>query len=229
MLTLVSPNTGAQGASSLPVALTGQFTHWVQGTSVAAFGSGITVNSLTVTSATTATAVISISPTATTGAKTVTATTGTEVVTLANGFSVTNGSPVLTSVNPNTGAEGATSLSVALTGQFTHWVQGTSVAAFGSAITVNSLTVTSATTATAVISISASATAGASSVTVTTGTEIVTLASGFTVTAGTANSVSYTYDSQGRVVKAVYTTPTGTVTVTYNYDAAGNRTQVVTQ
>ena len=42
-------------------------------------------------------------------------------------------------------------------------------------------------------------------------------------------SVGYTYDSQGRVHTATYTTPAGNVTVTYTYDNAGNRTTVVTQ
>jgi hypothetical protein len=229
VLTTVSPNTGAQGQSNLSVALTGQFTHWVQGTTTASFGSGITVNSLTVSSATTATAVVSISATATAGANTVTVTTGTEVESLTNGFTVTNGTPVLKTVSPNTGAQGQSNLSVVLTGQFTHWVQGTTTASFGSGITLNSLTVSSATSATAVVSISATATAGANSVTVTTGTEVESLANGFTVTTGAANSVTYTYDSQGRLIQAVYKTATGTVTVTYSYDAAGNRTSVVAQ
>jgi YD repeat-containing protein len=44
-----------------------------------------------------------------------------------------------------------------------------------------------------------------------------------------ASSVAYTYDSQGRVQTAAYTTSAGTVTVTYSYDNAGNRTSVVTQ
>lgn len=42
-------------------------------------------------------------------------------------------------------------------------------------------------------------------------------------------SVSYTYDSQGRLWTATYVTPSGTTTVTYSYDNAGNRTSVVTQ
>jgi hypothetical protein len=46
---------------------------------------------------------------------------------------------------------------------------------------------------------------------------------------GPASSVAYTYDSQGRVQMAIYTTPSGNVTVTYSYDNAGNRTSVVTQ
>lgn len=46
---------------------------------------------------------------------------------------------------------------------------------------------------------------------------------------GPASSVAYTYDSQGRVQTATYTTPSGNVTVTYSYDNAGNRTSVVTR
>lgn len=47
----------------------------------------------------------------------------------------------------------------------------------------------------------------------------------------TTGSVSYTYDSQGRVATAIYvvnTTPTPTTrTVTYTYDTAGNVKSVV--
>jgi hypothetical protein len=46
---------------------------------------------------------------------------------------------------------------------------------------------------------------------------------------GTGSSVTYTYDSLGRLYQAQYTTPSGTITVTYSYDSAGNRTSVVTQ
>ena len=136
--------------------------------------------------------------------------------------------PVLTTVNPNTGKQGQQAESVSLTGQFTHWAQGTTTASFGIGITVAKLTVNSATTATAVLNINPGATTGARNVTVTTGTEVVTLTGGFTVTA-TASSVTYTYDSQGRVATATYVSSTGTVTVTYSYDAAGNRTSVVTK
>jgi uncharacterized protein RhaS with RHS repeats len=43
-----------------------------------------------------------------------------------------------------------------------------------------------------------------------------------------ATTVSYTYDSQGRVTSVTYVGTT-THTITYSYDAAGNRTTVVTQ
>ena len=58
------------------MSLTGQFTHWVQGTSTASFGAGITVATLTVNSATSATAVLNIDPAAAAGARNVTVTTG---------------------------------------------------------------------------------------------------------------------------------------------------------
>ena len=185
ILTQIAPNTGQQGQQNLSVAVTGQFTHFVQGTTAASFGAGITVASLTVNSPTSATAVLNISASAAAGARTVTLTTGAEVATLANGFTVTNGTPVLTLVNPNTGQQGQQNLSVAVTGQFTHFVQGTTTASFGAGITVASLTVNSATSAIAVINLSASAAAGARNVTLTTGAEVATLANGFTVTAGT--------------------------------------------
>ena len=185
VLTTVNPNTGQQGQTGESIALTGQFTHWVQGTTTASFGAGITVATLTINSATTATASLNIDAAAALGARNVTLTTGAEVVTLTNGFTVTAATPVLTTVNPNTGQQGQTGESIALTGQFTHWVQGTTTASFGAGITVATLTINSATTATAILNIDAAAALGARNVTLTTGAEVVTLTNGFTVTAGT--------------------------------------------
>jgi hypothetical protein len=181
----VTPNSGQQGQTAAAVALVGQFTHFAQATSTASFGAGITVNSLTVTDATHATANISILGGATTGSRDVTVTSGSEIATLTGGFTVTAGTPVITSVTPNSGQQGQTIATVALVGQFTHFVQGTSTASFGAGITVNSLTVTDATHATANITILGSATTGSRNVTVTSGGEIATLTGGFTVTAGT--------------------------------------------
>ena len=86
----------------------------------------------------------------------------------------------LNSVTPNTGVQGQT-LNVAITGQNTHFSQGTTGVSFGADVTANSVTVTSATTLTANVSIGNSATLGSRTVTVTTGAEAVSLASGFTV------------------------------------------------
>jgi YD repeat-containing protein len=46
--------------------------------------------------------------------------------------------------------------------------------------------------------------------------------------AALAGSVAYTYDTLGRLATAVYSDGTTTTTITYSYDAAGNRTSVVT-
>ena len=63
---VVNPNTGEQGQQNKTVNLAGQFTNWVQGITTASFGAGITVAALTINSATTATAVLNIDPTAST-------------------------------------------------------------------------------------------------------------------------------------------------------------------
>ena len=97
-LVIVSPNSGNLG-QTINVAITGQFSNFLQGSTQAAFGPGITTNSTTVTNATQATANITITAAATPGARTVTMTTGVEVASLANGFTVVNPAPTLTSLS----------------------------------------------------------------------------------------------------------------------------------
>ena len=184
-ITSATPNSGQQGQQNLNVQLTGQFTHFVQGTTQVGFGAGITVNSVTVANATSLTANISISAGAATDARTVTATTGAEALSLANGFNVTAGTPALLTVNPGSGQQGQQNLNVQIAGQYTNFVQGTTQVGFGAGITVNSVTVANATSLTANISISAGAATGARTVTATTGAEALSLANGFNVTAGT--------------------------------------------
>jgi uncharacterized protein YjdB len=179
-----NPNSGLQGQQNLSVSVTGQFTNWVQGTTTASFGPGITVAALTVNSSTTATASLNIDPAATQGPRTITFTTGTEIATRANSFTVLAQTGVLVSVNPPTGQLGQQNLSVSLTGQFTNWVQGTTIASFGAGITVSSLTVNSPTSATAVLTIDPAATTGPRTVTLTTGSEIESLGNGFVVSGG---------------------------------------------
>ena len=162
--------------------LTGQNTHFLAGTTTVEFGSGITVNSVTVESATSATVNITISPTAFTGARTVTVTTLTEAV--HNSFAITAGPAVLTTVGPNGAQQGQQNLSLTVTGQGTHFVQGVTSASFGD-ITVNTVTVTSATTATLNVTLPDFATPGVRSLTLITLGENATLVNGFTVTSGT--------------------------------------------
>ena len=185
----VTPNTVQQGQQNLAVAITGQFTHFAQGTTVASFGSGITVSSLMVNSATTATALINIDPAAALGARTVTVTTGAEIATLANGFTVAAGTPVLLTVNPNTGQQGQQNFSITITGQYTHFSQGATQVSFGAGITLCGAVVTSATSLTAQISVKITAASGSRTITVQTGTEQVSIGNGFTVLPATQPSV----------------------------------------
>ena len=181
-ITSVSPNSGAVG-STTSVVITGQNTHFSQGISHASFGAGVTVASLSVADATHATATLNISSTATPGANTVAVITGSEVATLPLGFTIT-ALPMLSSVTPSNGMQGQQGLSVTVTGQNTHFVQGTSVVSFGAGVTVASLTISSSTVATAILSIDPAATVGARTVALTTGAEIASLANAFTVSVG---------------------------------------------
>ena len=91
----MSPSSGAQGWTG-NINVTGTGSHFINGTTTAVFsGAGITVNSVTVASSTSATVNITIDPAAATGARTITVSTslgalGTEAVT--GSFSVTSGS-----------------------------------------------------------------------------------------------------------------------------------------
>jgi RHS repeat-associated protein len=181
VLTLISPNSGVQGQQNLIINVTGSFTHWVQDGTGASFGDGVTPTSLNVTSPTSAWLYVNIDPAAVPGPRTVTLYTATETATLNNGFTVTAGTPVLTLVNPNSGLQGQQNESVNLTGQYTHWAQGTTTASFGTGVTVATLTVNSATSATAVLNVDPAASTGARNVSLTTGSETVTLVNGFTV------------------------------------------------
>ena len=185
----LNPSSGAQG-SNLSVQITGSQTHFAQGVTTASFGGGIQVTGVTITSFLSATVNITVPNSTPLGSYNVSLTTGGEVATILGGFTVSSGAPVLSLVSPPTGNQGANNLSVNLTGQFTHFVQGTSVASFGAGITVNSLTVSNSTAAVANITISQGASLGSRDVTVTTGAEAATLTGGFSVLAGVPQLLS---------------------------------------
>ncbi len=93
----VNPNTGAQGAALSGVVITG--TSFASGASCD-FGADITVNSCSFNSATQLTASLTISATASVGARTVTVTNpNSQSGSLANGFSVTAGSSGTQQIN----------------------------------------------------------------------------------------------------------------------------------
>jgi len=212
-LTALVPDTAQQGQSNLNITVTGQGTHFVQNLTTAFFGNDITVNTVTVTSATSAIVNVTLHDFATPGLRTVTLTTGGENASLVNGFNVTAGTPRLSTVSPGSGQQGQT-LNVAVVGQFTNFVNGTTTAGFGAGITVTGVTVTSATAATVNITISPLASVGSRTVTLSTGTEIASsLAAGsfFTVTAGTA-AIANVVPSSGRQSESLSLTITGTNT-----------------
>src|SRR5207247_11242620 len=102
---------------------------------------GIIVLSVTLNSPPPPTTVLNIDPASPTGSRNVTLTTGPHYTTLSRSFTVAAGTPVLQTVNPGSGQQGQQNLNVNLTGQFTHFVQGTTTASFGAGISVVSLTV----------------------------------------------------------------------------------------
>ena len=92
----LSPATAEQGSQTLTIALTGQTagsfsTHFENGVSQANFGTGITVNSFVVTSATSATATISIDSGAALGSRAINVVTGNETAVSLLGFNVLKG------------------------------------------------------------------------------------------------------------------------------------------
>ena len=104
--------------------------------------------------------------------------------------------PALSQVSPNSARQGQQNLSVTITGQNTHFSQGTTTADFGPGITVASVTVNSATSATAVLTTGAGAKLGANDVTLTSGLESATLAGAFTVNTAnvTGDVITWHYD-----------------------------------
>jgi RHS repeat-associated protein/uncharacterized repeat protein (TIGR01451 family) len=201
------PTTVAQGQQNVSIALTGSSTHFAQGVSTAAIGSGITVNSLTVNSPISATAVISVDPSST-GTRSIVVTTGGEAAASISQLNITTGTAELTLLTPPSAQPGTQNLSVSIAGLGTHFVQGTSVTSFGAGISVASFTVNSATSATAVLNIDPAATLGARTVTITTGSEVAAFNSGFNVVPAPP-SVSLNL-TEGQEITAI-TPVTGTV------------------
>ena len=106
-ITSVNPTSGAQG-QTMNVAIVGTDTNFVNGTSVASFGSGIAVNTTTVSNATHASANITILPTAAPGTRDVNVTTGGETPDpLTGGFTVSTYKPTIDKVVPGSGPPGA--------------------------------------------------------------------------------------------------------------------------
>jgi hypothetical protein len=178
----VSPSTGTAGTTE-DVRISGGATHF--GASTASFGPGVTVDSLTVQSPTTAIARVTIAAGATIQFNDVTVQTGGELATRAHGFLVAAPTPPvahLTGASPASGARGTT-VDVALTGASTTFAAGISTASVsGTGVEVLSTSVTSATSATARLRIAPGAPLGFRDLKVTTGAQAAALLDGFEVT-----------------------------------------------
>src|SRR5437773_400457 len=220
-VTSVNSNSGAQGQSLPSVIIAGSS---FQSGATCSFGAGITVNSCTFNSGTQLTANITISSTATVGTRNVAVTNpDSQTGILTNGFTVTTAGPPpppsVSSVNPNSGAQGQNLPSVAITGSN---FQSGAACSFGAGITVNSCTFNSATQLTASITISSAAAVGSRNVTVTNpDNQTGTLTNGFSVSAPPAISL---------IQKATFSrepTSGGTVTLTLPQATAAGHTLIV--
>ncbi len=111
----ISPSVATAGQSAT-VSITTLNTHFLQGTTAVSLGAGVTVNSLTVNSATSLTAALSLDPNAAPGSRDLTITTGTETLTATVAFNVAAPNlPAITSVSPD-GAKSGQTVSVTVQG-----------------------------------------------------------------------------------------------------------------
>ncbi len=180
--------------------VTGVGTHFQDGTTVANFGDGVTVNSVRVGSPESATVRLSIDCLAPAGSRHVTLATGGEFAYAANGFGINPSGAHISAVTPFTGVQGQ-NMTVTLTGSGTHWLQSGTLVSFAGGINVGNVTVDEiGQTLTASISISPNASIGTYSVAATTDGEIATIGSGFTILSAASPrivSVSSTAAAQG--------------------------------
>jgi hypothetical protein len=176
VVTSVSPTALGQGASNAKVTIKGS--NFLSGASVSVSGTGVTVSSLTITSATKIAVHFSVASNATPGARDVSVTNPGASAGTCSGCLTINLGPVVTSTLPSSGARGSTETVKVLGANF---VNGATVT-FNKGVTVNSTTFVSAGELDINITITATK-AGARTVTVKNPDHGVgTLANGFTVT-----------------------------------------------
>ena len=218
-MTSLSPSSGDQGATNESVTVTGtNFDN--DGTGFSASFSGQTtpptVNSVTYVNSTTLTLSVSISGSATTGAYTFNLTNSDgSTATKTNAFTV-NGPPTVTSLNPSSRGQGATSQNVTVTGTgFDN--DGTTLAATISGsgdtgVTVNSVTYVNSTTLTLSLSVASNATVASNyGIILTNGdSSTATKTNAFTVTAAPSiTALSPSTGDQGATNESITVTGTG--------------------
>jgi hypothetical protein len=190
-LASAAPNTGAQAQTNLNIVLTGSN---FLANPICRFGAGVEVNSCTFNSATQVTANVDILAGAAVGPRNIIVTdTDTQTATLTNGFSVVAGTalpaPTLTAVTPNSEFQGATNVTVTLTGtNFQPAPTCNFDADFGG--TVNTCTFVSPTQINVNLTIAANATLGGHNVIVTNADgQSAIIINGFTVAENLGNTV----------------------------------------
>jgi hypothetical protein len=179
----VSPSTGAQG-STIDVTVVGSLTAFDE-TTTFDFGPGVTVNSVTPTSATHATVNVTVSPVAQRTTRAVSATTAGVTASGANLFTVTAGPAYVSAIAPAAAPQGRGGLEVSVSGYLTHFTAGTPVVDLGPGVTITGVIVDSDTQLRATVDVSPSAPVQARDVVVTTLGEVATLPGGFQVAAAT--------------------------------------------
>jgi hypothetical protein len=182
----VIPSSATVG-ETVDVTIAGGLTHFANGTSAAAFGPGVTVNKLSVTSPTSAVANLTIAPNAAVGFRSVKVTTGSEIadenvtgplLVLAE----TPPIPEVVSASPSFGRQGQT-VDVTLTGANTTFGPTSAVSVSGIGVQVVSTTVNSPTKIVARLQLAGDAPLGFRDVVVATGGEVAALLNGFQVLA----------------------------------------------
>jgi len=186
-ITSLTPPQGEPGLSTT-VTIAAQNTAFAQGQTQVSLGDGITVSPVTVSTATSLSAQITIAATASAGPRAVIVTTGSQVATLANAFAVTPPSPPsITGLSPGSGQQGQT-LNVQISGWNTSFTPGQTQVTCGAGITVSSLAVVTTQSLSMQFQIAADALLGPRDLTVSTGMEVVTLPSAFFVTTSAAGT-----------------------------------------
>ena len=193
-LTSLNPDQGNQDAR-LNITIAGTN---LTGASEVGFGTGIVVDSFSILSSSQMSAAISLLSGAAIGARDVSVTTPGGSFTLPNSFTVKQALPVISSISPGSGSQGAT-LNVTITGM--NFNEASEVR-LGTDIAVNSFSVLSSGQLTAGITIVAGADTGARDVSITTPGGSFTLPNGFTVKQAPPmiSSISPNEGSQGAIL-----------------------------
>ena len=158
-------NPSGRGERSAKVVLTVTGNGFEPGATISVSGQGVTLGSMSVVSATSITATVSVSASAKAGPRTVTVTNPDGTVDSCAGCFQVTPAPTMVSVSPSTVAPGAKNVKMTLSGA--DYQSGAKVTVSGAGVKVESTAVIGSTRITVVINVAAAAAAGTRTVTVT--------------------------------------------------------------